>query len=78
VSRSTHALSAKRVVGVLGGLGLGALSGFAASLLRSRPPTIYAGGLHAADDTASPEPDGPGLPESASAQDPGSAEERTA
>ena len=76
MSRSTQALSTKRVVGVLGGLGLGALSGFVASLLRSRPPTIYAGGLQTADDTASAESDGPGLPESA--LDPGSTEERKA
>jgi hypothetical protein len=76
VSRSTQAINAKRVVGVLGGLGLGAVSGFAASLLRSRPPTIYAGGLQAADHTAPREFEGPGLPESAA--QPGSAEERTA
>jgi len=38
-------VSTRRVVGVLGGLGLGVIGGFVGSLLRSRPPTIYATGL---------------------------------
>lgn len=38
-------VSTRRVVGVLGGLGLGVVGGFVGSLLRSRPPTIYATGL---------------------------------
>jgi hypothetical protein len=45
MGRSASTVSARRVAGVLGGLGLGALGGFVASLLRSRPPTIYTDGL---------------------------------
>ena len=80
MSRNTQALSARRVVGVLGGLGLGALSGFAGSLLRRRPPTIYAGGIPAADRAEETEPGHvevpAGLPESTG--DTSTAEERTA
>ena len=60
-------VSTRRVVGVLGGLGVGVVGGFVGSLLRSRPPTIYAEGLQASElgdahrsDTAAAE----GLPES--------------
>lgn len=35
----------KRVASVLGALGLGVVGGFTASLLRRRPPTVYAAGL---------------------------------
>ena len=42
-------VSGKRVAGVLGGVSLGALGGFVGSLLRSRPPTIYAEGLDVAE-----------------------------
>jgi hypothetical protein len=47
VARSSSAVSARRVAGVLGGLGLGVIGGFVASLFRRRPPTIYAEGLPA-------------------------------
>jgi hypothetical protein len=43
-------VSTKRVVGVLGGLGVGVVGGFVGSLLRRRPPTIYAEGLQTAED----------------------------
>ena len=42
-------VSTRRVVGVLGGLGLGVVGGFVGSLLRSRPPTIYATGPKASE-----------------------------
>jgi hypothetical protein len=59
-------VSTKRVVGVLGGLGVGVVGGFVGSLLRSRPPTIYAEGLQASeqDDGDRPDPAAHGLPAS--------------
>ncbi len=42
-------VSTRRVVGVLGGLGVGVVGGFVGSLLRSRPPTVYAQGLQASE-----------------------------
>ena len=74
--RSTAAVSAKRVAGVLGGLGVGVVGGFVASLLRRRPPSIYADGLQAApstrpdrDETASGLPQSPARSTSAERRD---------
>jgi hypothetical protein len=53
MGRSTAAISARRVAGVLGGVGVGAVGGFVASLLRRRPPSIYADGLQSAPSTGS-------------------------
>jgi hypothetical protein len=53
-------VSTRRVVGVLGGLGLGVVGGFVGSLLRGRPPTIYATGLETSEgggDRRSDQPD---------------------
>lgn len=43
------ALGTSRVAALLGGLGLGAIGGVVASMLRRRPPTIFADGLRTAD-----------------------------
>ncbi len=48
MTRTAHVVSAKRVVQVLGGLGLGAAGGFVASLLHRRRPTVYAEGVEQA------------------------------
>ena len=45
MTKATPVLSTKHVVGVLGGLGVGAVGGFVASLLWGRPPSIYAARL---------------------------------
>ena len=60
-------VSTKRVVGVLGGLGVGVVGGFVGSLLRSRPPTIYAEGLQTSEQDDADRSDtaaAAGLPES--------------
>lgn len=38
---AARTVTVRRLAGVLGGIGLGALGGFVASLLRRRPPTVY-------------------------------------